>query len=346
MKPQINEEDVVSAELRQLYDDNHIVPLWESTTAKTFGKPQEEAHIWRWSNMQKVVEETSKIRAAHVLDRRVLLMAKPGRHHVMDEAATGQIYCSFQLVLPGERAEAHRHPMSALRFVVQAPDSGASSIVDGKDCPMHPGDMIITPGWCWHEHVNEGDKPVIWLDVLDVGLHYVLDTAGFQPGPMRDAPSTLDDAVFVSAGITPRVDGEDYGQRPYSPRFRYAWEDAERALDAAPLNADGSREVRYGNPLTGGPSMSLLDSTLLRLQAGQPTRNYCSTASALFFVKEGSGSSKIGDKTIHWQANDMFTVPAKLWASHTADAGGACLFQVSNREVYRRLGLFSESFGD
>jgi gentisate 1,2-dioxygenase len=336
--------DVVPPALRQAYEQNHLVPLWESKTAETFGKAQEEAQLWRWSTMLPIVEETGKLKAEHVLDRRVLLKTKPNRHHIYDEAVTGQLYCDFQLVQPGERARPHRHPMNALRFVVQA-SGGARSVVNGKDCTMSPGDLILTPGWCWHEHINEGKDPVIWLDVLDVGLHYVLGTTGFQQGPVRDVPPQLPDAIFTNAGLVPRLDETDHASRGYSPIFHYAWADAVRALEAAPMAADGSREIRYTNPLTGGPAMDLLDSTLLQLAAGQPTRRYKSSASTVCFVVEGQGASQIGDKTLEWDKHDLFTMPANLFASHEAK-NGARIFQVSNREVYRRLGLFSEAWGD
>ena len=338
-------EDVVPPELRQSYKDNSIVPLWESVPATSFGKQIEEAQIWRWSTMLPIIQETAKMRATHVLDRRVLLMTNPKRLHVWDEAGTGPLMFDFQCVMPGERAGAHRHPMNALRFVVQC-TGGVKSIVDGKDCVMEPGDLILTPGWCWHEHVNEGKDPVIWLDVLDVMLHHFLGTTGFQPGPARDVRPQLADSAFTAAGIVPKLDGSDHASRSYSPIFRYPWVDAVRALVASPAAPDGSREVRYSNPLTGGPSMDLIDSTLLQLESGKSTRKYKSSAAAMCFVVEGHGVSQIGEKTIEWSPHDVFTMPANLWASHQAKGGTARIFQVSTREIYRRLGLFTEAFGE
>lgn len=338
-------DDPVPPALRQRYEEHHIVPLWESKPAQTFGRPQEEARIWHWDTMLPIIMETSKIKAKHVLDRRVLHMTKPNRHHVFDEAITGQLTCTWQLVRPGERATPHRHAMNALRFVVQAGD-GVKSIVNGKDCVMQKGDLILTPGGCWHEHVNEGDEPVIWLDVLDVGLHFLLETTWFQPGPARDVPPMAMDASFTRAGFSPLPDDADHAARPYSPIFRYGYGDAVRALEAAPVRADGARQIRYSNPLTGGPSMDLLDSTLLQLEPGQPTRPYSSAASTVCIVAEGRGVAEIGGKTIAFGPNDVFTHPARLFGSYRAEGGPARIFQVSNREVYRRLGLFSEAWGD
>lgn len=338
-------DDPVSPALRQKYIDNHLVPLWESKTAATFGQALETAQHWKWATMQDIVTETGKIKAAHVLDRRVLLKTKADRHHVYDEAATGTLFCDFQLVLPGERAHPHRHPMNALRFVVQC-SGGVKSIVDGKDCEMTPGDLILTPGWCWHEHVNDGPDPVIWLDVLDVGMHYYLGTTDFQPGPAKDLPAQLPEGTFATAGIVPSLDGADYQQRPYSPKFRYPWLDTLRALEAAPVRADGSRAVKFINPLTGGPCMDLMDSQVLQLSPDQPTRKHLSSASTVCYVIEGQGVSEIGDQRFEWAARDVFTIPARQWSRHSAGNEGAKIFQVSNREVFRRLGLLRESSAD
>ena len=51
--------------------------------------------------------------------------------------------------------------MAALRFVLDG--GGAVTVVDGKTCPMERGDMILTPGWTWHEHVHEGDGRIVWV---------------------------------------------------------------------------------------------------------------------------------------------------------------------------------------
>ena len=98
----------------------------------------------------------------------------------------------FQILLPGEKARPHRHTMNALRFVIEG--KGASTVVDGKDCPMEEGDLVITPGWTWHEHIHRGDAPIIWLDALDAPLHRYLGTDKFEPGPAHDLPNTPADS--------------------------------------------------------------------------------------------------------------------------------------------------------
>ena len=81
---------------------------------------------------------------------------------------------AYQMVMPGERTRAHRHTPSALRLILDA-DPGAYTIVDGEKVPMLAGDVVLTPNWSWHSHVNEGRQRAYWLDFLDVPLVHLLN---------------------------------------------------------------------------------------------------------------------------------------------------------------------------
>jgi gentisate 1,2-dioxygenase len=234
-------------------------------------------------------------------------------------------------------ARPHRHTPNALRFVLEG--SGAATIVDGKNCPMSEGDLILTPGWTWHEHVHHGKSPVIWLDVLDASFHRYLHTDAFQPGPSNDMPPHTADQAFTSANFVPDL---PEGQGPHSPVYLYPWAEAAAAVAAAPVAKDGARRVRYANPLSGGPVMSLLDCYLIQVDAGHDTSPVRSTSNAVCAVVEGSGQSRIGDTTIEWGPKDIFTLPPGNWATHHATRGPARLFITTDREIYRRLDLLKE----
>jgi gentisate 1,2-dioxygenase len=336
-----DETNALPPALRKAMRETHMVPLWESPTAHKLDVAREQAHIWPWRETRPIMIATAEVRSPKVVERRVISLVNPKSKSAEDEATSGAVNATLQMLLPGERARPHRHSMNALRFVLEG--EGAETIVDGKHCAMRPGDLIITPAWCWHEHISQGEAPTIWLDVLDVALHLFLGTDEFQPGPVRDLPQQYDDAVFSTVGIMPSV-GAD--KRSYSPYFRYPWHDAVRALQAAPKEPDGSRRARYVNPLSGEPAMSLLDCTLLELERSMPTRAFRSSSSAVCCVVEGSGTSEIGGKTINWEPKDVFTLPHGTWFSHRAQSDNARIFMASNREVYRRLGLLTESHQD
>ena len=77
--------------------------------------------------------------------------------------------------MPHEVAPAHRHSQSALRFVLDG--RGAYTTVNGERTLMHPGDFIITPYMAWHDHGNDTDEPMFWLDGLDIPLIQFLDAS-------------------------------------------------------------------------------------------------------------------------------------------------------------------------
>ena len=121
---------------------------------------------------------------------------------------------------------------------------------------------------------------------------------------------------------------------------------AAAAVAAAPPARDGSRRVRYINPLTGGTGMALIDCFLIELDPGLTTIPFRTTASSVCCVIEGAGESRVGDDTIRWTKRDIFTLPQGQRIVHRSIGGPARLFQVSDRDIYARLGLLSEEYGN
>ena len=336
--PAVPLHDPVAPELRRHWAAARLSPLWESTNGGFGdGGPLETAQIWRWQQTRPVLLETAKIVAPSIVERRVLQMFDPERAGG-SEASTGLINGTLQAMMPGEVARPHRHTMNALRFILEG--DGAETIVNGKACPMHPGDLILTPAMTWHEHVNRTQTPALWVDILDVDLIRLLGLARFFPGPVPGQPTRIDDAAFSAVGVVPA--GVDPAEHTYSPVFRYPWTDVVKALAEAPAEADGSRRVRYVNPLTGGACMALVDCSVTELPASGATTPRRSTASALCTVVAGEGVSTIGEKRLEWAEGDTFTIPQHSWCHHQASRGPARLFVASNREVFQRLGLLVE----
>ncbi len=248
---------------------------------------------------------------------------------------------NIQILLPGEKARPHRHTMNALRFVLEGSD--AITIVDGKSCPMEEGDLILTPAWTWHEHVHNGKAPIVWLDALDVPLHHYMGPARSSPARSTGLPETVADAAFAVANVVPDT---ALPARDYSPVFRYPYGSAAAAVAAAPPSRDGSRRVRYVNPLTGGTGMALIDCFLVQLDPGTTTLPFRTSANSVCCVVEGTGESEVGGNTIWWRKRDVFTLPQGNRSSTAAAEGAARLFQVSDRDIYARLGLLEEEYGN
>jgi gentisate 1,2-dioxygenase len=60
----------------------------------------------------------------------------------------------------------------------------------------------------------------------------------------------------------------------------------------------------------------------------------------------GEGVSTIGDETITWKKNDIFTLPRGNWITHKATSGDAKLFQLTDRDVLAQIHYLREEFAD
>jgi gentisate 1,2-dioxygenase len=100
---------------------------------------------------------------------------------------TDTIYGGLQLILPNETAPAHRHIAFALRFIIEG-EKGFTA-VEGQKMTMERGDVILTPSWHWHDHGNEGQNPVIWLDGLDLPLFKYTPVNFAEPYKEKRYPS-------------------------------------------------------------------------------------------------------------------------------------------------------------
>jgi gentisate 1,2-dioxygenase len=327
------EHEAVSEPLRDQWAKHDLIPLWESPNG-AIQPPAERSAIWKWADMRPILMETVKIGLPSIVERRVLQLVNRSMPAGAD-ATAGLMNATLQGLMPGEFARPHRHSMNALRFVLEG--AGAVTTVNGEPCVMETGDLITTPGRTWHEHRHTGDGPTFWLDVLDVYLHRVLGTAVFQPGPVFEAARSYRNESFATPNIVPVLD--DDATALDSPVFRYPWSNTLRALENAPIREDGSRLVRYVNPISGGSCMSLIDCHALQLDAARPTAGRHAASSAIVSVVEGHGWSQIGDIRVDWSAKDTFTVPYGADVTHVATDGQAILFTADNGEVYRRLGI-------
>ena len=315
-----------------------VTPLWESPRAQ--GEHGEERScLWRWSELEPLVGQAVAATNTEMSERRVLVLMNPDKEEGM--AATQNLNGALQILMPGEVARPHRHSMSALRFVMEG--SGGVTIVEGKRVKMEEGDLILTPAWCWHEHAHEGTRRMVWFDGLDVPLHRHFGTLDFQPGPPKGYAEIAADDSFAAAGMVPVGTADD---PPFSPLFRYSYGDACAALAGIPRAPDGSRTLRYTNPIGGGPVMPLIDCYLTELARGKATRQRRSSSGAVVVVAEGEGESTIGPDRIAWSKNDVFTVPRKSWHSHVASSDGAKLFMMTDREALRRLGILKDEVGN
>lgn len=308
-------------------------PLWDRYASQLTRQPApiDTPMVWTWQAMQPLIERAVREVSMAEAERRVLLLTHPA--FAPQAYTTTNLSGGVQVLEPGEEADAHRHTVAALRFVMEG--EGAATYVNGKRCEMAKGDLVLTPSWCWHAHRNEGDQRVVWFDGLDVPLAHHLRATFLEFEGEGAVPEELDDAV-ARAGMAPTALWPAY--RHYSPRMRYAAADVAAALDAVDAQDDGARELRYVNPVSGGPVMPTLDCYALRLRAGAWTRAQRSTSNAIVVVASGSGQSRVGDQVIEWRERDVFTLPHWHWVSHRGQEPDSQLFLMTDRALLDAMG--------
>src|SRR3546814_8756343 len=54
---------------------------------------------------------------------------------------------------------------------------------------MLPGDFVITPSWTWHDHGNESDGPMVWIDGLDMHIVNLLGASFRESYPDKIFPT-------------------------------------------------------------------------------------------------------------------------------------------------------------
>ena len=313
----------------------HVQALWEINGRNDV--EQLAPHVWRWGGISPLLDGAV---AATSMDaeRRVLLLSNPAFAGTSLGGAGLNLGVNLQVLMPGESARPHRHTMHAIRFVLEG--EGVETVVEGKTCRMGPGDLVLTPGMTWHEHVHRGKGRCVWIDALDVPLQRYLGTLHFEPGPVHDLLAVPPDAAFRHGGMT----GLDrVGGLPFSPLFRYAWSDAEQALAELPPEKDGSKRLRYTNPVTGEAVLPTVDCALWQLKKQAPTQRVRSNSESVFVVFRGAGESQVGSTRIAWSDKDVFTAPHGSIVQHRGVSEECVLFEISDREVLRRLGLLRES---
>ncbi|NNE22404.1 MAG: gentisate 1,2-dioxygenase [Rhizobiales bacterium] len=328
-------------------DPHNLTPLWSVMSGLITPEPKSrcEAHLWRYDEVRPALMEAGELITAKEAERRVLILENPGLRG--QSKITTSLYAGLQLVKPGEVAPAHRHTQTALRFVLEG--SGAHTAVNGERTYMEPGDFVITPNWAWHDHGNDSDAPMVWLDGLDIPLVQFLDASFAQGLGADEQPVTRpagDALARFGQGLLP-VDHD--AASPTSPIFNYPYERSRAALETMrqrdEWDACHGLKMRYVNPVTGDYAMPTMGTFVQLLPKGFATQSYRSTDATVMVCVEGNGSSQIGDETFTWGPRDIFVVPSWHPVRHEA-AGDAVLFSYSDRPVHEKLGLWREARGN
>jgi gentisate 1,2-dioxygenase len=337
-------------EFQQAVRGERLEPLWlqENLLTPEPVTPIQPYH-WPWE-----LTRTRMMQAGALVplgragaERRVLALKNPGAR--VGVFTTQTLAGALQLVHPGEVAPAHRHSAAAIRFIVEG--RGTITIVDGEPCTMEPGDLILTPNWTWHSHVNEGDGPIIWLDVLDFPLVMGLHQVFYEQFPSEQQPVTKgrDESLQRYGGaLLPTWERPD---QAWSPLLSYKWQQTEarlRVLAQVEGSAFDGVALRYSNPFTGGPVLPTMACQVQMLRPGERTRAHRHTTSAIYQVVRGAGATSIDGRRFEWRQGDILALPTWAWHAHenTSASEAAFLFSVTDEPTLRALDLYREQAAD
>ena len=303
-------------ELYGLLKPMSIGPGWAKPTPSLWDAPRKNfvpAH-WRYAQAKSALDAAGRLVNTELAERRNLILFNPiaGDQY----ATTRTLMSAYQMILPGEQARSHRHTPNALRLVVDA-EEGAYTVVDGDKIPMVPGDVLLTPNWCWHGHGNESAAPAYWIDFLDTPLVHLIEPMFFEPHPENYEPVR-------------RVAADS--------AMRFSWTETQLRLALAIADPAGP----YGTAVElGEPSMTTISLHMMRIDAGIPTALHRTTANNIYAVAQGEGESTVDGETFQWARGDVMAVPA--WRPHRHEASvDAVLLRVSDAPLLEKISLLRE----
>src|SRR6478672_5449823 len=326
-------------ELTRLYADfdaEHLTPLWTQLDELMPLSPTPRAvpFVWKWSTLYPLAERAGDlVPVGRGGERRAIALANPGLGGV--PYVTPTLWAAIQYLGPKETAPEHRHSQNAFRFVVEG--EGVWTVVNGDPVAMRRGDFLLTPGWNFHGHHNETDRPMAWIDGLDIPFVHYTDTGFFEFRSER---------LWSHPGLRPLSGLQNTVS---SPIGAYRWEHTDAALreqleledEGQPATvAPGHAAIRYVNPTTGGDVMPTIRAEFHRLRAGVTTRTRREVGSSVWQVFEGTGTITMGAQTHHLAKGDLFVVPS--WIPWSLQSDGTIdetfdLFRFSDAPVVERL---------
>jgi gentisate 1,2-dioxygenase len=322
----------------------HMYGLWELASQMTpHPEPGVIPYAWKASLIDALVRESGEVVPVGE-ERRALQLFNPGLGGRW--ATTNTMIAAVQLLLPGEVARAHRHTPTAIRFIMEG--DGAYTSVDGDRVYMAPGDLILTPSFTWHDHGNDTDRPVVWLDGLDIPLVQALGAMFFQFYAERQVPLSKPRNSTVHLHGHPGLQPTWVTERPRSsPLLLYSWEATSSSLASLremPGDEHDGIALEYTHPLTGGPVLPTMTCWIQMLRPRERTRAHRHTGSAVYYVVKGAGETIIDGCRFPWGKGDILVLPS--WALHehaNLSAGDdAILFSIQDRPVLEALGLYRE----
>ncbi len=300
------------------------------------GQMKASPHHWKWKEISPYLDkiaqiaETADVPPVEFAERQQFLLTNPGLGGRLQVAST--IRCAVSIYNPGDLARAHLHTPNASRTILS--EKGGYTNVEGERCVAARGDLILTPNGTWHDHGNDDDKPVVWIDTLDWPVLEFLDCIWLDEevpaatlDPRANVPiqkTTLaagySNRAYGRGGLVPKFATHARGiGHAVSPNVHYRGKDIRAALDGLKSEKGDVYEgvaLDVVNPVNGAPLFATLGFGAQLLRPGEETLAKRETSNVVYVVLEGRGQTEIAGRTYDWEENDIFVVPNFLWRRH------------------------------
>lgn len=324
----------------QELESYHLVGEWQIPR-----RPQPLAggvpYIWKWNTMLNVMRQAVEVLGLEEGGRRSILYTNPG---ISTKGTTLSLRAGLQMLRPHESAWAHRHSMSALRFVVKG-NPGAYTVVNGQKLYTEENDLILTPQGAWHHHENPTDENVIWLDAIDTPFVRNINAMFYEQHSSMKQPLVDDtESVDLQAGWVrpPEANLDANRGLPVAYKWQTTFDHLKRLSRKKGSPHDGVI-LEYVNPLTGGAALPTIDCHVQMLRNGEETQEHRHTSGTVYFVVQGEGETVAGDQLLSWSKGDGFVVPNWAWHRHrNIGRAEALLFSVSDAPVLKAVQLYRE----
>jgi gentisate 1,2-dioxygenase len=285
--------------------DIHLSPGWARPEPSMWPSPQPrfKPAVWRFSQAKQALDASHNLVPADQTERRNLILVNPVEGNTY--ATTRHLVAAYQCVMAGDKARTHRHSAAALRLVLQG-KTGVYTVVNGVRIDMHPGDVLLTPSWCWHGHANETGETGYWLDFLDIPFIQLTEAMFFEPYPKGGLEA------ITSTGPTPM-----------------------RIPSGAALGpGTDAKTVEIAKEIM--PTIAL---HLIRQPKGGRLDAPKSTTNAIYAVISGQARFIVeGGTDAILEVGDVIAVPC--WHALTMEAPeNTVVFKVSDEPILQKLGL-------
>ena len=351
-------EDLLSHNFTTFFAATH--PKYSRNKAFRFSATPISAAVpysWKYEDARTRLFALSDLLTVEEAERRNINFVNPALREFMPAATLTTLRGGIQLLLAGEKAYTHRHSANAFRVILEAPDTGAFTVVEGTNIPMRRGDLVLTPNWTWHDHHNESDTHAIWYDGLDVLMAYFV--GGVFSQEFKDVAG--DAYQTITRSVEPMVHAHGQGllhqQKLFpdhlppsnNPLWYYPYSTSRAALQNL-LNAGAGNErdgvlIEYVNPVTGGPTFPSMSTALRMVPGASRLEARHRTENVIFITLEGSVIFELPNKqTFQTQPCDVTALPSWVPYSITnPEREPAVLFSHSDRPLFEKLGFYREA---